>query len=60
MDINRPPSVHELRKDLFMFKGLIEVYQQWQDQEAAQPLIQAYEQRIAEIRTQALLLNLQL
>jgi len=60
MEINRPPSVHELRKDLFMFKELIGVYQQWQDQEAAQPLIQAYEQRIAEIRTQALLLGLQL
>lgn len=60
MEINRPPSVHELRKDLFMFKELIEVYQQWQDQEAAQPLIHAYEQRIAEIRTQALLLGLQL
>lgn len=60
MDINRPPSVHELRKDLFMFKELIDIYSEWQDQEAAQPLIQAYKQRIDEIRTQALLLGLQL
>ena len=60
MDINRPPSVHELRKDLFMFKQLIEVCSQWQDQEAAQPLIQAYVQRITEIRVQALLLGLHL
>ena len=60
MEINQPPTVHELRKDLFMFKELIEVYQQWQDQEAAHPLIQACEQRIAQIRVQALLLGLEL
>ena len=60
MEINRPPSVHELRKDLFVFKELIGVYQQWQDQEAAQPLIEACEQRIATIRVQALLLGIQL
>jgi len=60
MDINRPPSAHELRKDLAMFKELIGIYSQWQDQTAAAPLISTYVQRIREIQVQALLLGLQL
>ncbi|GEK52377.1 hypothetical protein HVE01_30980 [Vreelandella venusta] len=60
MITRQSPSIHELRKDLYKFQELIALYHRWQDQEAAQPLIQAYEQRIREIRVQALLLGLSL